>query len=91
MLGKGKGIILGKLRTITLIKADLQYIMRIYLEDLKEELIELDNRFSKLNYGSRKNYSIKLVILEKRLTFDHSILSRNIVIYNLTNLQSCYN
>ena len=33
MLEKGKGMILGKLRTITLIEADLQYIMRLYLED----------------------------------------------------------
>ena len=39
---KGKGMILGKLRTNTLIKADLQYIMRIYLEDSKEEIIEFN-------------------------------------------------
>ena len=31
MIGKGKGMILGKLRIITLIEADLQYIMRIFL------------------------------------------------------------
>jgi len=70
MLGKGKGMIIGKLRTITLIEADLQNIMRIYLEDLDEEIIESDDRFSKSNYGSRKNYSIETAILEKRLTFD---------------------
>ena len=70
MLGKGKGMIIGKLRTIMLIEADLQNIMRIYLEDLDEEIIESDDRFSKSNYGSRKNYSIETAILEKRLTFD---------------------
>ena len=33
ILEKGKGMILGKLRTITLIEADLQYVMRLYLKD----------------------------------------------------------
>ena len=65
MLEKGKGIIIGKLRTITLIEANLQYIMRMYLEDEKEEMIELDKRFAKSNYGSRKIYSIEIAILEK--------------------------
>jgi len=90
MLGKGKGIILGKLRIIALIKVDLQYIIRIYLEDDEEEMIKLDERFSKSNYGSRKNYSIETAILEKRLTFDNSLLSSKLTIYHLTNLQSCY-
>ena len=40
MLGKGKGFVLGKLRIITLIEADWQYIMRMYLGDGKEEIIE---------------------------------------------------
>jgi len=90
MLGKGKGMIIGKLRTITLIEADLQYIMRIYLDDDDEEMIESDDRFSKSNYGSRKNYSIESAILEKRLTFDNSLLSGKLTIYHLTDLQSCY-
>ena len=90
MLGKGKGMIVGKLRTITLIEADLQNIMRIYLEDLDEEMIESDDRFSKSKYGSRKNYSIETAILEKRLTFDHSLISSKPTIYHLTDLQSCY-
>ena len=50
MIVKGKGMIIGKLRTITLIEVDLQYIMRIYLEDPKEELIESDKRFAKSKY-----------------------------------------
>ena len=86
MLGKGKGIIVGKLRTITLIEADIQNIMRIYLEDLDEEMIESDDRFSKSNYGLRKNYSIETAILEKRLTFDHSLISSKPTIYHLTDL-----
>ena len=90
MLGKGKGIVLGKLRIIMLIEADLQYIMRIYLSDEIEELIKSDKRFLKSNYDSRKNYSIKTAILEKQLTFDSSLLSSKLIIYHLTDLQSCY-
>ena len=64
--------------------------MRIYLEDLTEEIIESDKRFSKSNYGLRKNYSIEIAILEKRLTFNNSMLMGNLTLYRLTNLQSCY-
>ena len=84
-------MVLGKLRTITLIEADLQYIMRIYLSDDKEELIEKDKRISKSNYGSRKNYSIENAILEKRLVIDRSLISCKKTIYHLTDLKSYYN
>ena len=63
LLSKGKGMIIGKLRTITLIEADLQCTMRMCLNDDKEEKIEHDERFSKANYGSRKNYSIESAML----------------------------
>ena len=63
--GKGKGPAIGKLRNITLIEGDLQINMRMHLNLDKGELIEGDNRFSTLNYGSRKYYSIETVILEK--------------------------
>ena len=36
MLSKEKGIVLGKLRMITLIEADMQYIMRIVLMMVKK-------------------------------------------------------
>ena len=90
MIGKGKGLVLGKLRIITLIEADLQYIMRIFLGDEDEEVIESDSRFWKANYKSRKNYLIESALLEKRLIFDSSILSCKLTICNLTDLQSCY-
>ena len=64
--------------------------MRIFLGDEDEEVIESDSRFSKVNYGSRKNYSIESALLEKRLIFDSSILSCKLIMYNLTDLQSCY-
>ena len=90
MLGKGKGMVLGKLRIITLIEADMQNIMRIFLNDGDEEKIETDKRFSKANYGSRKNYSIELAILEKRLIFDNSLLINKVNVYAMTDLESCY-
>ena len=90
ILREGKGMILGKLRTITLIEADLQYIMRIFLNDGKEERIEIDMRFSKSNYGSRKNYSIETALLEKRIVFDNSLISYKKNIYHLTDLKSYY-
>jgi len=64
--------------------------MKIYLGDKNEELIERDSRFSKANYGSRKNYSIESALLEKRLIFDNSMLSGKETIYTLIDLQSCY-
>jgi len=90
ILDKGKGMIIGKLRTITLIEADLQYVMRIYLNDEQEERIEFDNRISTSNYGSRKNYSIETAILEKRLIMDNSLMTCQPTIYHLTDLKSCY-
>ena len=44
MIRKGKGLVLGKLRIITLIKADLQFIMRIFLGNDIEEMIKDNNR-----------------------------------------------
>ena len=90
MLEKGKGPQLDKLRTITLIEGDLQILMRIFLDPKEEELIENNNRFSKANYGSRRNCSIETAILEKRLIIDHSILAMRNTICNFADLKSCY-
>ena len=67
MIEKSKGMALGKLRIITLIEADLQCVMRMCLGDEDEEMIENDTRFSKANYGLRKNYSIETALLEKKI------------------------
>ena len=45
MIGKRKGIIIGILRVVRLFKADLQYIIRNFLNDTEEELIKKDSRF----------------------------------------------
>ena len=57
------------MRNLQLIEGNLQIIMRIFLNSDKEEIIKRDLRISKVNYGSRKNYSIETAILEKRLVF----------------------
>ena len=82
MLGKGKD----EMIRITLIEANLQCIMSICLRDDKQEMIESDDRFPKANCSSRKNYLIKTAMLEKRLTFDNSLLSRKLTACHLTNL-----
>ena len=64
--------------------------MRIFLREEIEEMIENDNRFSKSNYGSIKNYSIKSALLEKRAIFDNSMLSGKRTIHAITDLKSCY-
>ena len=65
--------------------------MRMFLLVEDKENIENNERISKVNYGSHKNYLIKLVILEKRIIFDNSLLTIKPTIYNLIDLQSCYN
>lgn len=89
-LEKGKEPILGKLRYITLIEGDLQIGMRIALNSDEEELIEKDDRFSKANFGSRKNFAITTALLQKRLILDNSLISMKHNIYTMTDLQSCY-
>ena len=61
-------------------------MIRIYFLENREKIIEKDNRFSKANYGLCKNLSIELVILEKRLILDNSLLSIECTICTLTDL-----
>ena len=65
IIEKGKGLVLGKLRTIQLIEADLQLVMRILVNNRNKHRIERDSRISKSNYGSMPRYSIDDAILEK--------------------------
>ena len=53
-------------------------------------MIKNNNRFSKVNYGSRKTYAIESAILEKWLTADNSLLLDNLISYHLINLQAYY-
>ena len=65
MLDKGKGLVLGKLRIIELIEGDLQLIIRMYAGLRNNVNIKKDSRLSNFNFGSRQNYSIESVFLEK--------------------------
>ena len=62
-LEKGKGLMIGKLRTITSIEGDLQINIRTHMSLVEEKLIEKNNWFSTANYRLRKNYSIETAIL----------------------------
>ena len=75
MIEKGKGSTVGKLRIIQLIEANLQMIMRIFMNYRNKEKIESDPRISKANYGSHNRYLIENTILEKRLIYNHSALT----------------
>ena len=90
ILENSKGPMLGKLRSITLIEGDLQIMMQIHLKSDKEEMIEKDQHFSKVQYGARKNFLIETALLEKQLIFDNSLIEIKPTIYALTDLQSCY-
>ena len=65
--GKGKGPNLSKLRTIQLIEANLQLMTKIFIGERSDENIVKDERLLKYNCRSRRNYSIDIAILGKRL------------------------
>ena len=90
MIEKGKGPVLGKIRTIKLIEANIQLIMRFFVNIRNKGRIELDERVSKIYYRSRTGNSIEDVILEKILVFDNSIVIISHTIYSMTDLQACY-
>ena len=71
-------------------EGDLQIGMRVLLNSDDEVLIEKDSQFLKANFGSRKNFLIASVTLQKRLTLDNSLISMKHTIYTITNLQSFY-
>ena len=90
IIEKGKGPVIGKLRNIQLIEADLQLLIMIFMGAKSEKLIKKEMRLSTANYGSRKNYSVELAILEKRLIYDSYLLQNTPLIHKITNLQLCY-
>ena len=52
MIKKGKGPKLGKLRTIQLIEADMQLLIRVFMSLRNQGKIEKDVRLLKCNYSS---------------------------------------
>ena len=90
MLDKGKGLIIGKLRMIQLIEANLQLLMRIFLESRIEGFIEKNNRISKFNFGSRKFFSIEEAILEKRMIYKNSKWTGKQILHVIMDLAAYY-
>ena len=90
ILEKEKEPILGKLRTIQLIEADLQLIIRIFIRERNDENVAIDKRISKYNRGSRRYYSIDILILEKRLMHNATIRNSQLTIYTTCELKACY-
>jgi len=90
ILEKGKGPIIGKLRTIQLIEADLQLLMHIFIRGRNDDNIENDQRLSKFNYGSRRNYSIETAILEKRLMYNMAARDGCKMMHTISDLKACY-
>ena len=54
MLEKGKGPVLGKLRTTQLVEVDFQLLMRIFVNERMVGVIETDKIILKVKYGSKK-------------------------------------
>ena len=64
--------------------------MRVFLNYRNYQNIEKDNWLSKFNYGLRKHYSIETTLLEKRLIYGSSMHDNKPIIYNMTDLEACY-
>ena len=79
---KGKGYVLGKLRTMQLIEANIQLLIRIFINQRNKFKIKKDSRVTKYNYG--------YAILEKRIIYDNSLLNRKMTMHNMMDLKSYY-
>ena len=55
-----------------------------------DDNIKNDERLSKFNFGSRKQYSIESALLEKRLLYDMSKYNNEPTIHLLSDLEVCY-
>ena len=68
----------------------MQLLIRVFISMRNINKIKSDERLSKSNYRSRRNYSIESAILEKLLIFNHNQLGMKSTICNLIDFQSCY-
>ena len=91
MIEKVKGNKTSKLRVMQITETHLQSLMREFLRFRIKENYENEKRILKHDYGSRKGYSIELVLLEKRLIFDLVKKAEEVFSYTACDLESCYN
>ena len=65
-------------------------MMRIFIGGRNNKNAEIDNRLSKYNYRSRRNYSIETILLEKRLIYDAALWDGKLAIHAVSDLKVCY-
>ena len=82
---------IGNLRTIQLIEADLQLIMIIFITQKNSETFKKGSRISKYNFSSRQNYLIEEALLEKRLLYGISTKNRKQIVYTIKDFELYYN
>lgn len=90
MLEKGKGNVLGKLRTIQLVEGDLKLVMRVLVTLRNSKRAEKSNRLSIYNFGNRKNFDIQTALLEKQLIKDSATVNNLPILHYLDDRQACY-
>ena len=71
ILEKEKGLILGKLCIIQLIKADFQLLIRVFVNKRIKSKIKNGIRILNANYRSRSRYSIEDLIFGEKITIPH--------------------
>ena len=66
-------------------------MMKIFISSWNDKNTEIGDRLSKYNYGSRRNYSIDIVLLKKRLMYDAALRNGKLAIHIISDLKVCYN
>ena len=61
--------------------------MRIGINHRHKYVVEKNSRVSKSNYGSRPDYLIETIILQKRLIYDNSKLTTQTKAHNIIDLE----
>ena len=69
ILEKGKGQNVNRLRILELIEAETKLLMRTFLGVRIDEEHTMNKRWSKYNYGSKKEFYIKIKIVRENVNF----------------------
>ena len=62
--------------------------MRTDIGGRNDKNVEIDERLSNFNYGSRANCSMQTAILEKRLMCDLAVRERKIMMHKISDLKA---
>ena len=73
-----------------LIKADLQLLIHIFIDQRVQNNIKNNKRRLKYNYEFKKEYLIELVLLEKQLILDYTKRIAELIIYLVLDLKVYY-